>query len=167
MAIFPRLAALAAVLVAACTSWSPAQAEDPGRLCAQQGTDNTLRPIPGSLVPAINALLHTRMPPDVAERMTVYRCAGRHVLICGFGANLPCGKADTGRSSPGGTAWCRAHPNASFIPAYAVGHATVFDWRCRAGAAVIVRQRYQVDPQGFVAQYWHRLPSTAAGSANN
>lgn len=137
---------------------TPAHAETPAQFCAQAGTDDTLRPIPADLAPTINALFHTTMPPALAVRMTVFRCAGGHVLVCGMGANLPCGKADTNRTSTGGDAWCRDHPDASFIPAFATGHATIFDWRCRGGAPAIIRQRYKVDPRGFVAEYWKALP---------
>jgi hypothetical protein len=150
-----------AAVLAAPAGWAYAQpqAETPGQFCARARTDDTLRPIPPTLVPAVNALLHTDMPPKVAVRMTVFRCAGGHVLICGMGANLPCGKADTSRTSEGGTAWCRDHPDADFIPAYATGHATIFDWRCRDGAPVIVRQNFQIDPRGFVAEFWRELPA--------
>ena len=137
---------------------APSAPEAPAAFCARAGTDDTLRPIPAALVPAVNAAFHTSMPADVAMRMTVFRCAGGHVLACGMGANLPCGKADTSRASIGGAQWCRAHPDASFIPAYATGHATIFAWRCRDGVAVVTQQVFRVDPRGFVAEFWRELP---------
>ena len=148
----------ASVAGLACCAAASSRAQTPAGVCAQAGTDDTLRPIPTALVPAVNAVFRTSMPPDVAVRLTVFRCAAGHVLVCGVGANLPCGKADTSRTSKGGEAWCREHSNADFIPAYATGHATIFEWRCRNGVPAIVRQRYRVDPRGFVAEYWRRLP---------
>jgi hypothetical protein len=152
-----RLLGLAAVGLAI-LSIAPVHAETPAQFCAHTGTDDTLRPIPENLVAAVNALFHTTMPTRMAVDKTVFRCAGGHVLVCATGANLPCGKADTERTSAGGTQWCRDHPDASFIPAYATGHATIFEWRCRNGAPAIVRQNFEVDPRGFVAEFWKPLP---------
>ena len=156
---FGRLvAAFAAIVVAACCAVRTPHAETPAEMCAQAGTDDTLRPIPASLVPAVNALFHTEMPPDVAVRTTVFRCDGGRVLACGMGANLPCGKADTARVSVGGKAWCQEHRDAGFIPAYATGHATIFQWRCVGAEPEVVRQLLHVDPRGFVAEFWRELP---------
>jgi len=147
-----------AIAVLTCPVAGVARVQTPAALCRQAGTDDTLRPIPASLVPAVNALFHTSIPPDVAVRMTVFRCDGGHVLVCGVGANLPCGKANASKTSAGGEQWCREHPDAEFIPAYATGHDTIFAWRCLAGQAAIVRQVFQVDPRGFVAEFWRQLP---------
>ena len=136
-----------------------AHAEAPAAFCDRVGTDDTLRPIPAELVPAVNAAFHTAMPADVATRMTVFRCADRHVLVCSVGANLPCGKADTSRVSVGGTQWCNEHRDAPFIPASVTGHASVFDWRCHDGRPVITEQRFKVDQRGFIAEFWRRLAS--------
>jgi hypothetical protein len=146
------------LILATLTSCSAeSHAETPGAFCARVGTDDTLRPIPATLVPAVNQAFHTAMPADVATRMTVFRCADGRVLACGVGANLPCEKADTSRVSVGGARWCEEHPDAPFIPAYATGHATIFDWRCRDGAALIAKQRFTVDRRGFVAEFWRWL----------
>jgi hypothetical protein len=147
------------VLILAALTACPAglRAETPAAFCARVGTDDTLRPIPAALVPAVNAAFHTAMPADVATHMTVFRCVDRRVLVGGVGANLPCGKADTRPVSVGGAHWCAEHANAPFIPAYATGHATIFDWRCRDGAPVITKQRFKVDRRGFVAAFWRGL----------
>lgn len=158
-AAMTRSLVLGAVLtIAAACSVAAPHAETPGAFCARVGTDDTLRPIPATLVPAVNAAFHTSMPTEVATRMTVFRCADRRVMACGMGANLPCGKADTSRVSVGGAQWCKQHADAVFIPAYATGHATIFEWRCRDGAAVIAKQVFRVDPRGFVAEFWRNLP---------
>jgi len=153
--------ATAIAMVACCAARSP-RAATPAEMCARAGTDDTLRPIPESLVPGVNAVFHSAMPADVAMRLTVFRCDGGHVLVCGVGANLPCGKADTSTASTGGAQWCREHPNDGFIPAYATGHATIFEWHCVGGRAAIVRQVLHVDPRGFVAEYWRALPAGEA-----
>ncbi len=57
-------------------------------------------------------------------------------MACTVGANLNCGKADTRRDLPGATAWCRENPDSDFIPMFATGHETIYDWRCTKGQAV-------------------------------
>jgi hypothetical protein len=136
---------------------APAVAQTPAQLCRSSRTDDTTRPIPASSVPAVNRVFGTQLPVAVAVATTVYRCLAGHVLVCTGGANLPCGKANTSRTSAGATEWCRGNPNADFVPAYATGHDTVYRWRCRDGAAVIVGQTSAVDARGFVAAYWKRL----------
>ena len=137
----------------------PAHAETPAAVCARIGTDDAPRPIPGALVPAVNAAFATSMPAQVAVATTVFRCAGGHVLVCTAGANLPCGKANSGRTpGPGAIDWCRGHAESAFIPAYAVGHDTIYAWRCRGGVPEIAGPALPVDARGFIAQYWKTLP---------
>jgi len=153
--LLPAVLVLAAVAVA---SMAPAHAEQPAAVCARIGSDDTLRPIPESLVPAVNAAFGTAMPARVAIGTTVFRCADGHVLVCTAGANLPCGRANTDRApGPGMVDWCRDHPAADFIPAVATGHDTIYAWRCLDGAPHIVRQIDDVDARGFIAQYWKAL----------
>lgn len=151
-----------AVALILCTTWSVAQsrAESPAAACARSGNDDTRKPIPAALVPAVNAVFGTSMPAETAVASTVFRCANGHVLVCTAGANLPCGPANTSRvPGPGASAWCRDHPDETFIPAVATGHDTIFAWRCRHGAPVVDRQVLTVDARGFVAQYWKSLPN--------
>jgi hypothetical protein len=156
----PRLrrAAPAAIMLAAC-SMVRAHAETPAATCARLGTDDLQRPIPATLVPAINAVFGTNMPVGVAVAATVFRCLDGRMLVCTTGANLPCGPANTSRTpGTGANAWCRDHPDTAFIPAVATGHDTIFVWRCQDGAARVVRQVQTVDARGFIAQYWKELP---------
>jgi hypothetical protein len=155
---------LLSAAIAALGSWliAPARTETPVQTCAGVGVDDTLRPIPASLVPAVNALFHSRMPTQMALDSTVFRCAEGHVLVCTTGANLPCGKANVSRTSAGAAEWCRTNPDATFVPAVATGHDTIYQWRCRNGSPDIVRQTSAVDPRGFVARYWRRLPQTSS-----
>jgi hypothetical protein len=148
------------VVLLAVSTWRArsAHAETPSAICAQVGTDDTLRPIPASLVPAINKMLGTEMPDKMAMDTTVFRCAKRHVLVCTTGANLPCGRANTGRTpSPGAVDWCRDHSGTALIPAVATGHDTTFAWRCQGGTPQIDRQVLEVDTRGFVSRYWKML----------
>jgi hypothetical protein len=153
-----RLRAVLA-LAALALPLATAHAAQPAAACAQIGTDDTLRPIPESLVPTVNAVFGTRMPTDVAIRSTVFRCANSHVLVCTIGANLPCGPANTSRTPGAGEVnWCRDHPDAAFIPMVATGHDTIYAWRCHGTAPQIARQVQDVDTRGFIASYWRELP---------
>lgn len=155
---FRRLLAVL-VLAALALPVATAHAAQPAAACAQIGTDDTPRPIPESLVPAVNAAFGTSMPADAAIRTTVFRCADRHVLVCTTGANLPCGPANTSRTpGTGEVNWCREHPDAAFIPMVATGHDTIYAWRCHGTAPQIVRQVQDVDARGFIALYWKELP---------
>jgi hypothetical protein len=149
-----------AVAVMPITLWlTNAHAETTSAYCKRVGTDDTTRPIPEKLVPAVNALFAMHLPARVAVETTVFRCAEHHVMVCTVGANLPCGKADTNRApNPGTVQWCRENTEVPFVPAAATGHDTIYEWRCRAGAPQIARQSLHVDPRGFVAEFWKRLP---------
>ena len=136
-----------------------AHAETTSAYCKRVGTDDTTRPIPEKLVPAVNAVFAMHLPARVAMDTTVFRCDEHRVMVCTVGANLPCGKAVTNRApTPGVVQWCRDNFDASFVPAAATGHDTIYEWRCRARAPRIVRQSLHVDPRGFVAEYWKPLP---------
>jgi hypothetical protein len=138
---------------------APVHAETPTSACTRAGAEDTLRPIPADLVPAVNAVFGTSMPVGAAVATTVFRCVDGNVLVCTTGANLPCGPANTSRTlGPGAIAWCRDHSDAAFIPAVVTGHDTIFSWRCQNGAPRIERQRYTVDAQGFITQFWKELP---------
>ena len=75
-------------------------------------------------------------------------------MLCTYGANLPCGKANSDRRLPGAEAWCRDHPSADFIPRYAIPAGNIYGWRCAAGIPEFVDRIEDVDPRGFVARYW-------------
>ncbi len=130
----------------------------PGALCRRLGTDDRLRPIPDSLVPAAIRLfdLHT-MPAVWIRRSTYFRCFAGHVLVCNLGANLPCGKADTSRDLPAADQWCAGHPGSDFIPMYVTGHDTIYRWRCAGNRAAVTGMPLAVDRRGFIAHLWKRL----------
>jgi hypothetical protein len=134
----------------------PASAADPARSCRAAGNDDTLRPLPPSLVAKAKALFQLDMPDAQVVQGTVMRCADGKVLLCSAGANLPCGKANTSRKLAGAAAWCREHPGADFIPMSATGHDTIFPWRCTGAAPETFGDSERVDARGFVASYWKR-----------
>ncbi len=86
------------------------------------------------------------------------RCVGPTLMGCYVGANLVCDKADTRRTLPGASAWCRNHPGAKFIPMVATGHATIYDWSCAGRRAVAGRIVQPVDAQGYIAGNWKKIP---------
>jgi hypothetical protein len=135
-----------------------AHAQSPRDLCRRAGTSDTLRKVPSSLASAVNTLFDTRMSPEEVARSTFYRCSRGRVLVCTVGANLPCGKANVSRTIPAATAYCRQNPGSDFVPAFATGHDTIFEWRCVGSNSAVVGQTVQVDARGFIQQYWKALP---------
>ena len=67
------------------------------------------RPIPQSLMPTAERIFGLRMPDQKAVHSTVFRCAEGHVLVCSYGTNLPCGKANSDRDLSRAGIWCRDH----------------------------------------------------------
>jgi len=89
-----------------------------------------------------------------AARNSVVRCDGARLLACAAGANLNCGFADMRRELPGATEYCKANAEADFIPMFATGHATIYNWRCSGGHATPGKVVVTVDPQGYDAGNW-------------
>jgi hypothetical protein len=131
-----------------------AQAASPQSICASIGTDDALRPLPPSLVgAAIKAFGYTGMTAAEVERLTVFRCMDGAVLMCSWGANLACGKAETSTSLPAASNWCEANQNASSIPAYVTGHDSIYQWSCHNGEAVADNPA-PLDARGFFQSNW-------------
>jgi hypothetical protein len=95
--------------------------------------------------------------PVQAARNAFVRCDGATLLACSTGANLNCGKADTRRSLPGASAYCRQNPDSAFIPMFVTGHDTIYAWRCAGGRAIAGKAVLTVDPRGYVAENWKAL----------
>jgi hypothetical protein len=150
---------LYALAVLAAWPMTQARAETPAAFCARNVNDDALRPIPEALVAAAGIALGATMPPAVAIKTTVFRCANGHVLVCTVGANLVCGRANSSRAPARGQLdWCRHHRNEAVIPLVASGHDTIYAWRCQDGAPQIGRQVLDVDARGFIVQNWRQLP---------
>ncbi len=108
--------------------------------------------------PALQARIAEAFGIDPAGAThAVIRCAGETLMACSLGANLNCGKADARRALPGATAYCRDNPDSDFIPMFATGHATIYDWRCSGGKAVPGKTVVTMDSQGFDAQNWKEI----------
>jgi hypothetical protein len=86
------------------------------------------------------------------------RCVGPVLMGCYVGANLICDKADTRRLLPGASAWCHDNPGSKFIPMAATGHATIYNWSCKGTRAVAGKPLVAVDPQGYIADNWKKIP---------
>jgi hypothetical protein len=126
--------------------------------CAAGQTDDTLSPLPAALVPqAVAAFGLHGMPAAQVEKSTVIRCLDGKILACNYGANLPCGKANTSRAMPAATAWCHDNPAADFIPAYITGHDSIFNWHCVGGAPAATGPPAALDARGFLAAYWRPI----------
>jgi hypothetical protein len=161
--------ALAACVLAACASGSPAATGDPFSYCAAVGTiDAPDARYRGPAVPesiarglqrAFGAPAETPLEPFV--RGTSWRCMDGAVYACTVGANLPCGeRADTDRAPrPAVIDFCRREPDAAMVPMYVTGRSTVYEWRCAGGTPEIARQVTAADARGFLSSVWHRIPS--------
>jgi hypothetical protein len=130
-------------------------AEHPADYCRSVVVDDTLRPIPASLVPAARRLFGLKVPPaEAVRRTTMFRCMGGAVLVCNTGANLPCGKANTDRDLPAAGQYCRERPGSPFIPMFVTGHDTIYRWRCEGTEAAAEGPVERVDERGFIRRFW-------------
>lgn len=127
-------------------------------LCAAHANDDTLRPLPASLVPqAQKAFALHGITKAQIQQMTMMRCMGGKPYGCFIGANLPCGKANPARRLPAAKEWCAKNPEIDFIPAYISGHDSAYQWRCQSGQAVPEGPPASIDARGFFKQYWRPL----------
>jgi len=150
---------------------TPATYSDPWAYCQAVGTiDKPDASYTGAqMPPALAEGLHkalalpTDVPTQPLEQNSFFRCMDGNVYACTVGANLPCeDKADTSKEpNQGMTDYCAANPSSDFIPAYITGHSTVYEWRCTAGTPAVVKQVWQVDRRGFVADIWYEIPPQA------
>ena len=154
----------------AVTSASPEQPlyDDPFAYCAAVGTIDAPDAryngpeMPDSVVQAmIRQGIVSADAPAEFQQSAVWRCMDGQVWACHFGANLPClEKADTSKIPTSEMQeFCEANPSADVIPAAVTGRATVYEWNCNAGKPEVVQQVFQVDPQGYLANFWYELHS--------
>ncbi len=149
-------AALALAALAAAGADPGFAASAPAAAYCAAGAHRTAVRVPPELEAAVAEALGVTV--DAAREAASVRCSGGRPMACWVGANLNCGKADTRRSLPGATAFCRAHPNSGAIPMVATGHATVYAWRCVAGRAIAGKPAAAVDAEGYAAGNWKELP---------
>ncbi len=123
-------------------------------LCRAGETDTALKSLPQNLVPAARtAFGYTGMTAADVMKMTAFRCAAGRPMMCSWGANLPCGKADTARSLAAASQWCASNPESDFIPAYVTGHDSAYQWHCAGGKAV-AESPEALDAEGYFQSYW-------------
>jgi hypothetical protein len=160
------LAALAAVAADLGAARAAPRYDDPARYCAAvRNIDKPDERYTGPAVPdwVAHALKRATGAPESASlnlfRHAAWRCMDGHVLACSVGANIPCwSKADVRRApSPATRSYCGENPDSDVVPAVVTGHETVFEWRCRGGKPVIVRQVLAVDARGYQKDFWYRV----------
>jgi hypothetical protein len=160
---------LSATATPDCGGTPPAQAKftDPFAYCACVGTVDvpdaryTGPQVPDSVANALRKALNvsTSEPADLFARGTSWRCMDGKVYGCNVGANIPCtALANTSREPTQPMLdFCSANQNADVIPAVVTGHNGIYDWRCNNGAPEIVKQVFQVDPRGYIRDFWYEL----------
>lgn len=148
---------LAAIVGAACCS--SASAQEIMTYCAKVRDDDRLQALPPSLTANARRMFEVSadMSNSYVQAATSVRCMGGTVWLCDRGANLVCDKADVSRKSSGAERYCRQDPNAIGVPMSATGHATIYDWKCIGGKAVIAGQSTEVDARGFIGGNWKKL----------
>lgn len=139
---------------------------DPFAYCAAVGTVDTAderytgEKMPDSVVEAMlqQGIVSAEAPAEF-QRNAVWRCMNGNVMVCHFGANLPCEEKADGSRTPTAEveAFCQENPNAEVIPAAVTGRATVYEWKCTAGKPEVVKQLFMADDQGYLAEFWYEL----------
>ena len=139
---------------------------DPFAYCAAVGTVDAPDAryngpeMPDSVIQGLiqQGVVSADAPPEFLKS-AVWRCMNGQVWVCHFGANLPClEKADMSQVPTSEMEdFCKTNPTADSIPAAVTGRATVYEWKCNAGKPEVVRQVFQVDPQGYLADFWYEL----------
>ncbi len=133
----------------------PASAASGAALCASGAATRAPVPVPKDLEAAVAKTFG--LPVELVRRGAFVRCAGGRLLACAIGANLNCGKANTRRSLPGASEYCRANPGADYIPMFATGHDTIYAWRCVGKHAVAGKALVAVDAHGYDAGNWKEI----------
>jgi hypothetical protein len=150
-----QCAIVAALVFGALQCVFPASAASGPATCASGAGPRVPAPVPKGLEAAVASTFG--VPVDVARRGGFVRCAQGKLLACLIGANLNCGKANTRRSLPGASAFCRANPDADVIPMVATGHDTLYAWRCIGKRALAAKAVVAVDPDGYDAGNWKEV----------
>ncbi|MFM8323030.1 MAG: hypothetical protein ACKOC5_19135 [Chloroflexota bacterium] len=163
----PTPAATAAV-ESAPTAGVPATFGDPFAYCQAVGTIDrpderyTGEKISDMLVKGYLQAAGIPENPEYSEQykqMTTWRCMDGKVMVCNFGANLPCdSKANTSKEpTQAMNEFCTANPEVDFIPMAVTGHDVIYSWRCAKGAPLLLEQIAQVDAAGFLQNIWYAV----------
>ena len=133
----------------------PASAAGGPAICAMGAGPRSPVPVPKNLEADVARTFS--VPVDLVRGGAFVRCAGAKLLACVVGANLNCGKANTRRSLPGASEFCRANPDAQIVPRAATGHDTIYAWRCVGRRAVAAKAVVAVDRDGYDAGNWRQV----------
>ncbi len=147
---------------------APTTFTDPFLYCASVGTVDTPdaryvgTPVPDAIINGFKqaaGLQSSTEPLDAFRKTTIWRCMGGKVVVCNFGANLPCdSKANIDKTpSPELSDFCKANPDSDIIPMSVTGHDTVYNWRCTNGSPEILSQIDQADAQGYLQRIWYPI----------
>jgi hypothetical protein len=136
--------------------------EDPFAYCARVITiDKPLggaSPVPFALAPLLRTTLGLSAEVPLAPQNYFWRCMDGAVYVCAIGANLRCDvKADRAEQNSGADNYCRENLNATFVPAFATGHNTIYEWSCSAGHAVRGKRTIKLDRRGYRSDIWYRV----------
>ncbi len=141
----------------------PRAIADPFAYCAKVRTDDRLGLPAGEqaavlLEPYARHALGVSPDAPLAASSIFWRCLDAKVYVCVVGANLPCGsRTNPAKQNRGAESFCKEHPDAPDVPAYAVGHDSLYAWRCTAGRAVRGQPVATIDRRGFRTDIWHEL----------
>jgi hypothetical protein len=152
---FSLCAIAAAIALGALPSAVPTSAANASSYCAGGRGPRVPVPAPKALEADIAGAFG--LPDDAVRRGAFVRCARGRLLACIVGANLNCGKANTRRSLPGASEFCRTNPDADDIPMVATGHDTIYAWRCAGKRAVPTKAVVVVDSEGYDAGNWKEV----------
>jgi hypothetical protein len=134
---------------------------DPFAYCSRIGSIDLpaggAAPVPKALEPFLESTLG--VPNGALTRESYYwRCMDGAVYVCAIGANIPCdAKANRATRSLGAENYCRANRDAPIVPAYATGHASIYEWSCRAGSALRGKRLVTIDRRGYRTDIWYRV----------
>lgn len=113
-------------------------------------------PIPSALKPYVARALGLSTDVGVPPESYYWRCMNGTVYVCTIGANIPCyEKDDRAKRNSGADKYCRENREAAIVPAYATGHATIYDWSCSLGKALRGKRIVEVDGRGYRIDIWH------------
>jgi hypothetical protein len=115
--------------------------------------------LPATLIPSLRAVLGLTADAPLQLDGARWRCMDGAVYVCVAGANIPCySKADLAARNRGAEHFCHRNHDAAVVPAYATGHASLYEWRCVAGKALRGKALGQIDRRGYRIDFWHRVP---------
>ena len=165
---FPILGMISLVIIyvssaaAIDNSGAPLDTEDPFAYCLRVGTiDEPMggaSPVPAALMQSLRAAIGLSANAPLTPRSYYWRCMNRAVFVCAVGANIPCDtKADRAKRNLGADNYCRENPNAAFVPDYATGHRTIYEWSCAGRISLRGKRLVKLDARGYRIDFWHRV----------